>query len=90
MSPIIGLVAWIGASLTNLAGQIGPVYDPLFYDVMVYIFGVMVFAIFLLAVIAFWLRKKGLGGTAKEKWVGELEKYYEREGIGLLPEESRK
>ncbi len=90
MSPIIGLVAWIGASLTNLAGQIGPVYDPLFYDVMVYIFGVMVFAIFLLAVIAFWLRKKGLGGTAKEKWVEELEKYYEREGIGLLPEESRK
>lgn len=90
MSPIIGLVVWIGASLTNLAGQIGPVYDPLFYDVMVYIFGVMVFAIFLLAVIAFWLRKKGLGGTAKEKWVEELEKYYEREGIGLLPEESRK
>ncbi len=90
MSPIIGLVAWIGASLTNLAGQIGPVYDPLFYDVMVYIFGVMVFAIFLLAVIAFWLRRKGLGGTANEKWVEELEKYYEREGIGLLPEESRK
>jgi len=90
MSAIIGLVAWVSASLTEMAGQIGPVYDPLFYDVMVYIFGVMVFAIFLLGVISFWLRRKGLGGTAKEKWVEELEKYYEREGVGLLPEESRK
>jgi len=90
MSAIIGLLAWVSASLTNLAGQIGPSYDPLFYDVMVYIFGVMVFAIFLLGVIAFWLRRKGLGGTARETWVAELEKHYEREGIGLIPEESRK
>jgi len=90
MSAIIGLLAWVSASLTNLAGQIGPAYDPLFYDVMVYIFGVMVFAIFLLGVIAFWLRRKGLGGTARETWVAELEKHYEREGIGLIPEESRK
>lgn len=90
MSLIIGLVAWMGASLTNLAGQIGPAYDPLFYDVMVYIFGTMMFAVFLLGVIAFWLRKKGLGGTAKETWVAELEKFYEREGVGLMPEESRK
>lgn len=90
MSLIIGLVAWMGASLTNLAGQIGPAYDPLFYDVMVYIFGTMMFAVFLLGVIAFWLRKKGLGGTAKETWVAELEKFYEKEGVGLIPEESRK
>jgi len=90
MSAIIGLLAWVSASLTNLAGQIGPAYDPLFFDVMVYIFGVMVFAIFLLGVIAFWLRRKGLGGTARETWVAELEKHYEREGIGLIPEESRK
>ena len=90
MSAIIGLLAWVGASLTNLAGQIGPAYDPLFYDVMVYIFGVMIFAVFLLGVIAFWLRRKGLGGTARETWVAELEKHYEREGIGLIPEESRK
>jgi len=83
-------LAWVSASLTNLAGQIGPTFDPLFYDVMVYIFGVMVFAVFLLGVIAFWLRRKGLGGTAKETWVAELEKHYEREGIGLIPEEARK
>ncbi|MFQ5969356.1 MAG: hypothetical protein ACE5J2_02520 [Nitrososphaerales archaeon] len=87
---VIGLLALAGTSLTNVAGQIGPTYDPLFYDVMVYIFGVMTFAIFLLGVIAFWLRRKGLGGTARETWVAELEKHYEREGAGLMPEESRK
>ncbi|MFQ5941210.1 MAG: hypothetical protein ACE5KA_05885 [Nitrososphaerales archaeon] len=90
MIAIIGLVTMVSASLSKMAGQIGPVYDPLFYDVMVYIFGVMVFAVFLLGVISFWLRRKGLGGTAQEKWVEELEKHYEREGVGLLPEESRK
>lgn len=90
MSAIAGLVALVGAPLTKLAGQIGPAYDPLFYDVMIYIFGTMVFAIFLLGVIAFWMRRKGIGGTAKETWVAELEKYYEREGIGMIPEETRK
>ncbi len=90
MSAIIGLLAWASASLTHVTGQIGPAFDPLFYDVMVYIFGVMIFAVFLLGVIAFWLRRKGLGGTARETWVAELEKYYEREGVGLMPEESRK
>lgn len=34
----------------SLTGQIGPNYDPLFYDVMVYIFGTMLFAVFLLGV----------------------------------------
>ena len=57
----------------NLIAQIGPAYDPLFYDVMVYIFGTMLFAVFLLSVIAYWLRRKGLGGgSAKEKWTQEL------------------
>jgi hypothetical protein len=50
--------------IAQLFGQIGPAYDPLFYDVMVYIFGTMLFAVFLLGVIAFWLRRKGLGGGA--------------------------
>ena len=90
MSAILGLTTMLTNAFHNLIGQIGPAYDPLFYDVMVYIFGVMVFAVFLLGVIAFWLRRKGLGGTAKETWVAELEKYYEREGMGLIPEESRK
>ena len=72
----------------QLFAQIGPAYDPLFYDVMVYIFGTMLFAVFLLGVIAFWLRRKGLGGgAAKEKWAQELERYFEREQIGLIPDE---
>jgi len=58
MSGIEGLVTMIGNSVHSLIGQIGPSYDPLFYDVMVYIFGTMMFAVFLLAAIAFWLRKK--------------------------------
>ncbi len=74
--------------LESLISQIGPAYDPLFYDVMVYIFGTMLFAVFLLGVIAFWLRRKGLGGgAAKEKWAQELERYFEREQIGLIPDE---
>jgi len=41
-----------------------------------------------LSVIAFYLRKKGLGGgSAKEKWVNELDKYFDREQIGLIPDE---
>jgi hypothetical protein len=73
----------------QLFAQIGPAYDPLFYDVMVYIFGTMLFAVFLLGVIAFWLRRKGLGGgAAKEKWAQELERYFEREQIGLIPDDN--
>jgi hypothetical protein len=78
----------VGA-VPNLPGQIGWEYDPLFYDVMVYVFGTMIFAVFLLSVIAYWIRRKGVG-TSNEKWVLELQKHYEREGMGLLPEESRK
>ena len=52
----------------QLFAQIGQTaYDPLFYDVMVYIFGTMLFAVFLLGVIAFWLRRKGLGGGGERK-----------------------
>ena len=43
---------------------------------MVYIFGTMLFAVFLLGVIAFWLRRKGLGGGAEEKWAQELERWH--------------
>ncbi len=74
----------------NIAGQVGQEYDPLFFDVMVYIFGTMIFAIFLLSVIGYWIRRKGIGATNTEKWFAGLEKHYEREGIGLTPEESRK
>jgi len=79
----------LGASVSDLSGQIGWQYDPLFYDIMVYVFGTMIFAVFLLSVIAYWIRKKGLG-TSDEGWVSELQRHYEREGMGLLPEESRK
>ena len=67
MSAILGIVAMVSYGFENLMKQIGPAYDPLFYDVMVYIFGVMLFAVFLLSVIAFWLRRKGLGGGAQRK-----------------------
>ncbi len=81
MSGIEGLFTMIGNALHNLIGQIG-------YDVMVYIFGTIMFAVFLLAVIAFYMRRKGLGGgSAKEKWIGELDKYFEREQIGQIPDE---
>jgi hypothetical protein len=88
MDAILGAVAMVITPFKNFVTQIGPAYDPLFYDVMVYIFGTMLFAVFLLSVIAYWLRRKGLGGgSAKEKWTQELERYFEREQIGLIPDE---
>ncbi|HJU94845.1 MAG TPA: hypothetical protein VJ643_02325 [Nitrososphaera sp.] len=85
---IFGIFCIVIMWYQQLFAQIGPAYDPLFYDVMVYIFGTMLFAVFLLGVIAFWLRRKGLGGgAAKEKWAQELERYFEREQIGLIPDE---
>lgn len=88
MDAILGAMAMVLTPFKNLIAQIGPSYDPLFYDVMVYIFGTMLFAVFLLSVIAYWLRRKGLGGgSAKEKWTQELERYFEREQIGLIPDE---
>ncbi len=48
----------------------------------------MLFGVFLLGAISFWLRRKGLGGaSAKEKWTQELEKYFQKEQIGLMPDE---
>ena len=49
MSALFGLLVGI---LSHFTGQIGPAYDPLFYDVMVYIFGTMMFAVFILGIIA--------------------------------------
>jgi hypothetical protein len=88
MNAVLSLTAMVSSVFQSLFQQIGPAYDPLFYDVMVYIFGTMLFAVFLLSVIAFWLRRKGLGGgSAKEKWTQELERYFEHEQIGLIPDE---
>ena len=87
MDAITNIGAMISNGFTNLIQQIGPSYDPLFYDVMVYIFGTIMFAVFLLGVISFWLRRKGLGGlSAKERWTQELEKYFQKEQIGLMPD----
>jgi pilus assembly protein TadC len=78
----------IGSTLLNLIGQIGPLYDPLFWDIIIYIFGTIMFAVFLLAVIAFYMRRKGIGGgSAKEGWIKELDKYFESGQIGLIPDE---
>ena len=67
MIPIFGTVLSI---LSSLSGQIGPSYDPLFYDVMLYIFGTMMFSIFLLGVIGYWIRVHGWGyKDNRERWV---------------------
>jgi len=52
MIPILGALLNI---LSSVTGQIGPNYDPLFYDVMLYSFGTMMFSIFLLAIIGYWI-----------------------------------
>ena len=87
MSTIFAMLVGI---LSNYAGQIGPQYDPLFYDVMTYIFATIMFAVFLLGVISFWLRAHGMGsGAVRERWVAELDKHFEREGIGLIPDNGK-
>ena len=48
MIPIFGTLLSI---LSSVTGQIGPNYDPLFYDVMLYIFGTMMFSIFYLELL---------------------------------------
>ena len=60
---LLSIFSQTSSMFQNVGLQIGPQYDPLFYDVMIYIFGTMLFAVFLLAVISFWLRRKGLGGA---------------------------
>ena len=54
MLPVLGMFLNVISALT---GQLGPNYDPLFYDVMIYIFGTMMFTVFLLSIIAYWLRE---------------------------------
>ena len=44
MIPIVGTFPKYPVIIT---GQLGPNYDPLFYDVMIYIFGTMMFTVFL-------------------------------------------
>jgi hypothetical protein len=84
------IFAMLVGMLSNYVGQIGPNYDPLFYDVMTYIFATIMFTVFLLGVIAFWLRAHGLGsGAIRERWVAELNKHFEREGIGLIPDNGK-
>jgi len=84
------ILAMLVGMLSNYVGQIGPNYDPLFYDVMTYIFATIMFAVFLLGVIAFWLRVHGMGsGAVRERWVAELNKHFEREGIGLIPDNGK-
>ena len=87
MTPIAGIFMSI---LSSVTGQLGPNYDPLFYDVMIYIFGTMMFSIFLLGIISFWLRVHGWSyKDNRERWVDELDRHFEREGIGLIPDNGK-
>ena len=61
MIPIFGTILSV---LSSVTGQLGPNYDPLFFDVMVYIFGTIMFTIFLLALIAYWVRIHGWGSVS--------------------------
>ncbi len=87
MIPIVGIFLSL---LSTVTGQLGPNYDPLFYDVMTYIFGTLMFTVFLLAVISFWLRVHGWSyKDNRERWVDELDTHFEREGIGLIPDNGK-
>jgi len=44
MIPIVGTFLSI---LSSITGQLGPNYDPLFYDVMIYIFGTILFSVYM-------------------------------------------
>lgn len=76
--------------LSSITLQLGPNYDPLFYDVMIYIFGTIMFTVFLLSLIAFWLRVHGWSyKDTRERWVDELDRHFEKEGIGLIPDNGK-
>ena len=50
----------------------------------------MMFTVFLLAVISFWLRVHGWAyKDNRERWVDELDRHFEREGIGLIPDNGK-
>jgi len=71
-------------ALSNIFGQLGPSYD------MVYIFGTMMFTVFLLALIAYWVRVHGWSyKDTREKWIDELDRHFESEGIGLIPDNGK-
>lgn len=77
-------------ALSNIFGQLGPSYDPLFYDVMIYIFGTMMFTVFLLGIIAYWVRVHGWGyKDTRERWIDELDRHFEQEGVGLIPDNGK-
>jgi len=87
MIPIFGTLLSI---LSSVTGQIGPNYDPLFYDVMLYIFGTMMFSIFLLAIIGYWISVHGWSyKDNRERWVYEFDGHCENEGIGLIPDNGK-
>ncbi len=87
MIPIFGTILSI---LSSVTGQLCPNYDPLFFDVMVYIFGTIMFTIFLLALIAYWVRIHGWGyKDNRERGVDELDRHFENEGIGLIPDNGK-
>ncbi|MDF0679757.1 MAG: hypothetical protein P0116_02200 [Candidatus Nitrosocosmicus sp.] len=71
---MLNVLSQTSSMFQNFGLQIGPQYDPLFYDVMIYIFGTMLFGVFLLSVISFWLGEgRALGGaSAKEKWTPRI------------------
>ena len=87
---MISIFSTFLSMLSTVTLQLGPNYDPLFYDVMVYIFGTMMFTVFLLGMIAYWLRVHGWSyKDTREKWVDELYKHFEREGVGLIPDNGK-
>jgi len=87
---MISIFSTFLSMLSTVTLQLGPNYDPLFYDVMVYIFGTMMFTVFLLGMIAYWLRVHGWSyKDTREKWVDELDKHFEREGVGLIPDNGK-
>ena len=48
------------------------------------------FTVFLLSIIAFWLRVHGWSyKDNRERWVDELDRHFEKEGIGLIPDNGK-
>jgi len=87
MNPIFGALLNI---LSRVTGQIGPNYDPLIYDVMLYNLGTLMFSKFLLAIIGYWIRVHGLSYIDnRERCVYELDRHFENEGIGLIPDNGK-
>ncbi len=87
MIPIVGTFLSI---LSSITGQLGPNYDPLFYDVMIYIFGTLMFKVLLLGMFSYNLGVHGWAfNEIRERWVDELDRHFDREGIGLIPDNGK-